>query len=286
MGAVFSRVTGNHIHHIWVKRLFRGAEIGGIKFHGAIDAVIGGNYIHHAGRGLWLDWMTQGTRVTGNLFHDNTTDDLFLEVNHGPFLVDNNILLSPTAVRNWSEGGAFVHNLVAGDVVLRPERGRSTPFHKPHSTEVAGLSITRGGDDRWYNNVFAGRSGLAACDAAELPVWMEGNVFLKGAKPSKHERNPLQRPQADPAIKLVNRPDGTYLHVTLEAAADPARRNKLVTSDLLGKAKTPGLGYTNPDGSPLMVATDYFGKQRDPGNPSPGPFARPGGGQLERKVWP
>ena len=37
--------------------------------------------------------MAQGTRVTGNLFHDNR-EDMFVEVDHGPFLVDNNLFLS------------------------------------------------------------------------------------------------------------------------------------------------------------------------------------------------
>jgi len=287
MGAVFSSVTGNHIHDVWVKRLFAGAEIGGIKFHGAIDTVISNNYIHHAGRGLWLDWMTQGTHVSRNLFHDNTTDDLFLEVNHGPFLVDNNVLLSPTAVRNWSEGGAFVHNLIAGDVVLRPVHGRSTPFHKPHSTEVAGLSMTRGGDDRWYNNLFVGHSGLAPYDGAELPVWMDGNVFLQGAEPSKHERAPLVRPQTAPAIELLVQPfKSTCLRVMLEKTSSPARPNKLVTTELLGRAKLPGQRYTHPDGTPLSVATDYFRNKRDASNPCSGPFERPQGGELELKLWP
>ena len=70
----------------------------GIKFHGAIDSIISKNHIYRSGNfGIWLDWMTQGTRVTGNLLHDNRNKDLFLEVNHGPFLVDHNLFLS----RNW-----------------------------------------------------------------------------------------------------------------------------------------------------------------------------------------
>ena len=70
LGPAFSVVAGNEIHDIHVRRLFRGAEMAAIKFHGAIDTVIRGNHIHHSGRGIWLDWMTQGTRVAGNLFHD------------------------------------------------------------------------------------------------------------------------------------------------------------------------------------------------------------------------
>ena len=70
----------------------------GIKFHGAIDVEISRNHIYRTCRGLWLDWMAQGTRVSGNLFHDNQSEDLFVEVDHGPFLVDNNLFLSPTTL--------------------------------------------------------------------------------------------------------------------------------------------------------------------------------------------
>ena len=71
LGAVFSIVTGNTIHDIHVRALFGGAEMAGIKFHGAIDVEISRNHIYRCCRGIWLDWMAQGTRVSGNLFHDN-----------------------------------------------------------------------------------------------------------------------------------------------------------------------------------------------------------------------
>ncbi|MBM3890465.1 MAG: DUF1565 domain-containing protein, partial [Verrucomicrobia bacterium] len=87
LGPIFCVVTGNVIHDIHVRRLFTGAEMAGIKFHAAIDTEISRNHIYRTCRGLWLDWMAQGTRVTRNLFHDNTGEDLFVEVNHGPFVV-------------------------------------------------------------------------------------------------------------------------------------------------------------------------------------------------------
>ena len=52
------------------------------------------------GRGIWLDWMAQGTRVTKNLLYNNDLEDLFMEVNHGPTLVDNNLLLSEVGYYN------------------------------------------------------------------------------------------------------------------------------------------------------------------------------------------
>ncbi|MDX1285230.1 MAG: right-handed parallel beta-helix repeat-containing protein [Draconibacterium sp.] len=104
MGGVFSTIENNNIYNIWTKRQWTGAEMGGIKIHASIDMIIKNNRLYNCGRGLWLDWMCQGCRVTGNLLYDNTTDDLFVEVNHGPFLIENNILLSPVAIRDWSEG--------------------------------------------------------------------------------------------------------------------------------------------------------------------------------------
>jgi alpha-N-arabinofuranosidase len=229
--------------------------------------------------------MAQGTRVSANLFHDNQSQDLFVEVDHGPFLVDNNIFLSPTALLVVSQGGAYVHNLIAGGTALNAFDGRMTPFHKAHSTEVAGLHDNPCGDDRFYNNLFMQRGNLSPYDAARLPVWMDGNVFLKGARPSRHETNALVKPEFDPAVKLVEKTDGFYLELLFDKAWTAQRTRKLVTTGLLGKAAIPNLPYERPDGSPVRVDTDYFGKPRSAANPTPGPFENPGQGHLTLKVW-
>lgn len=281
LGPAFSTVTGNTIHDIHVRQLFTGAEMAGIKFHGAIDVQISDNHIYRTCRGLWLDWMAQGTRVTRNLFHDNQAEDLFMEVDHGPFLIDNNIFLSPTTLLDVSEGGAYVHNLMAGRLSPHPELNRETPFHKPHSTEVAGLKKTFGGDDRFYNNIFAGGTGLAPYDGAKLPVFMEGNVFLRGAKPSKHEKNPTVL-TADPAIKLSEQADGWFLELTLEKDWS-GRPHSLVTTERLGKAIVPRLPYECADGTPLRIDGDFFAKPRA-ADPTPGPFEHPSDGRLKIKV--
>ena len=177
LGGVFSLIEDNHIHHINNKQDLAGAEIGGIKMHAAIDVTIRRNHFHHCTRGLWLDWQAQGTRVTQNLFHDNTPpedvacgpilgigEDIFIEVSHGPTLVDNNLLLSRCASRISTQGVAFVHNLIAGSftwVGLGTDNGgsrlptpRYTPYHFPHRTEVAGFMTILHGDARFYNNIF------------------------------------------------------------------------------------------------------------------------------------
>jgi alpha-N-arabinofuranosidase len=285
LGAVFSTVTGNTICDIHVRQLFTGAEMAGIKFHAAIDAEISRNHIYRTTRGLWLDWMAQGTRVTANLFHENQSEDLFMEVDHGPFLVDNNIFLSPTTLLSVSQGGAYVHNLMAGALRLIPYDARKTPFHKAHSTELAGMHDNPHGDDRYFNNLFVGPADLSPYDAAPLPVDMDGNVFLKGARPSKHEKEPLVGAEFDPGLKFVEKPDGFYLEIVVDNGWMEGSR-RLVTTERLGRAVIPNLPYESPDGSSVRIATDYFGKNRDESNPAPGPFANPGSGRLILKVWP
>jgi len=285
LGAAFSTVTGNTIHDIHVRQLFGGAEMAGIKFHGAIDVEISRNHIYRTCLGLWLDWMAQGTHVSENLFHDNVSD-LFVEVDHGPFMVDNNIFLSSVTLTSVSQGGAYVHNLIAGEIRQLAFDGRMTPFHKAHSTEVAGLHDNPCGDDRFYNNLIVQHGDLSQYDTARLPMWMNGNVFLKGAKPAKHETEPLLKPEFDPKLNLVEKADGFYLELILDKVWSVERIRKLVTTDMLGKAVIPNLPYEKPDGSPLRVDTDYFGKKRNEKNPSAGPFENPAvGKQLTLKVW-
>ena len=85
LGCVFSTIEDNHIYNIAIKREFYGHEIAGIKLHAAIDVEIRHNRIHDCSLGIWLDWQTQGTRVSRNLCYRNNRD-LFVEVSHGPYL--------------------------------------------------------------------------------------------------------------------------------------------------------------------------------------------------------
>jgi alpha-N-arabinofuranosidase len=302
LGPAFSVVAGNTIHDIHVRQAFTGAEMAGIKFHGAVDAEISRNHIYRTVRGLWLDWMAQGTRVTANLMHDNAAEDLFVEVNHGPFLVDNNLFLSRVSLLDVSEGGAYAHNLFAGKIVSVEEPFRLTPFHPAQSTTVAGLVSTRGGDNRFYNNLFVGAGdtgvelpreddrnrraagyGLAVYDLRPLPLRTSGNVYLAGAKPYSRETEAIVRPDVDPGVRVVDEGGAWSVRLAagavLEAAATP-----LVTTDLLGRAFVAQVPYTNADGSPLAVDRDYFGKTRDRSRPTPGPFERPGTGDLKLPV--
>ncbi len=176
MGGVFSVIEDCHIHHICNSQQLGGAETAGIKLHAAIDVIIRRNHIHNCIMGVWLDWEAQGARITQNLFYGNQrpdgvelalgamfSDDIFIEVGHGPTLIDNNIMLSKASLIMPSEGLAVVHNFICGtfglinsgvDSVVNGQREpRYTPYHIRHRTEVAGFMTILHGDDRIYNNI-------------------------------------------------------------------------------------------------------------------------------------
>ena len=293
LGAAFSTVTGNNIHDIHVRELFSGAEMAGIKFHAAIDTTICSNHVYRTCRGLWLDWMAQGTRVSGNLFHDNAAEDLFVEVDHGPFLVDNNFLLSGTSLLDMSEGGAYAHNLFTGRIVTRPELSRSTPYHLAHSTAIAGLVNIKGGDDRFYNNIFVGNGregesdsgyGLWVYDQREARLQTGGNLFYNGARPCVRETNCSAQLEFNPDVRLTQEPGKTMLHLDWGSSCQNDMC-KVVTTALLGKARIPRLGYENSDGSQIKLTKDYFGKKRNTSHPSAGPFEAPCAGAVSLRVW-
>ncbi|MBO6165810.1 MAG: right-handed parallel beta-helix repeat-containing protein [Eubacterium sp.] len=177
MGAVFSTIEDCHIHHVCNSQQLGGAETAGIKLHAAIDVTIQRNHIHNCIMGVWLDWEAQGARITRNLLHDNQrpkdsieakgamfSNDIFIEVGHGPTLIDNNILLSKVSITIPSEGIAVINNLVGGSfslinsgvdsIVNNQREPRYTPYHIRHRTEVAGFMTILHGDDRIYNNIF------------------------------------------------------------------------------------------------------------------------------------
>ena len=116
MGCVFSEVYGNEIYNIAQKGEWYGYEVAAIKFHVAIDVQIHDNYIHDSSRGSWMDWQAQGTHIYRNIY-ENNLEDIMVEVSHGPYLIENNILTSKKALENASQGGAFVHNLILGGMV-------------------------------------------------------------------------------------------------------------------------------------------------------------------------
>jgi alpha-N-arabinofuranosidase len=304
LGCSFSVVRGNIIHDIHIRRLFNGAEMAGIKFHGAVDVVIDRNRIYRCDMGVWLDWMAQGAQVTDNLFYENTQQDVFFEVDHGPLLLSNNICLSRTSMLMNSSGVAMVHNLFAGSIRVIPYDSRQTPFMKPHSTYVTALHDNLGGDVRFINNLFVGKGSARAYDKSLLGAFFSGNVFTKGSNEThgnsflqnlpvsmrsflkdKTEENEWFAGDYDADARLSEDGDSVHLEISLDKGWVAGRKRMLVTSAVLGKAVVPDLPFENPDGTSVRIDRDYKGQRRNAAHPSPGPFEITRDGRLRIRIW-
>ncbi len=318
MGCAFSIIEHNEIYNIAMKREFWGHEIGGIKFHAPIDTVIENNNIHHCMLGTWLDWQSQGVRLTKNIYHNNDRD-LMIEVTHGPCTVDNNLFLSDFALQNQAQGTAYVHNIFAGGVRLIKALDRATPYHFPHTTEVAGYLPVYGGDDRIYNNLMLGKDqgygGLPEHLAdnfcsnynayytpeeypvgsgsqrryiahfeyvrAMQPVWIEGNAYSGHAYPYRAEKNATVADGMTADVEEI----GGELVLTLNIPEAVANAYKTpVTTERLGTPRVTEEPYENADGTPIDFTTDMLGNKRSD-NIVAGPFAKLMPGENKFVVW-
>jgi alpha-L-arabinofuranosidase len=312
LGCIFSKIYNNHIYNIGIKREFYGHEIAGIKLHAAIDVQIVNNRIHNCSLGTWLDWQTQGTRVSKNLYYNNNRD-LFVEVSHGPYLVDHNILGSEYAIDNFAQGGAYINNLICGKMVHRKVLERSTPYHFPHSTDIAGCAVVYGGDDRFKNNIFVGKDSVEMVGTAhfngytnsleeyieqvekrepgdlniflevEQPVYINHNMYLNGAISYEDEKNKLVKNDFSPEINILEKEDGVYLHCKLPEEFEEFL-GEVQTTKTLGRVRIVDMEFENPDGSELILDTDYFG-ERKTNRHVIGPINQLKKGNNQVKVW-
>lgn len=293
MGCVFSEIYRNHIYNIAVKHEYFGYEIAGIKLHAAIDVRIHHNNIHNCTLGTWLDWQAQGTRVSNNLYYENDRD-LMVEVTHGPCLIDNNIFASDYNFDNIAQGSAFVHNLCCGTMRREPVLNRATPYHFPHTTDVAGTTFVYSGDDRIYQNIFLGGAlthteqaktgtdgynghttsleeyaakvvSLGNGDVEQFtlvpqPVYIKGNAYLRGAKAFERETQNFIS-DCDPQVRIVREEGRTWLELNIgkDMLSMPT---KIYETQDLGMPRIVEEPYENPDGTPIVFDRDYLGRIR------------------------
>ena len=311
LGCVFSEIYNNHIYNIALKREFYGHEIAGIKLHAAIDVHIHHNRIHDCSLGTWLDWQTQGTRVSSNLYYRNNRD-LFIEVSHGPYIVDHNILTADYALDNHAQGGAYVNNIIRGKMVNRKMLDRATPYHVPHSTEVAGFAVTYGGDDRFYNNIFIGDDELEdvgtshyngyptsleeyietvhldpgdheAFNKVEQPVYINNNVYLNGATSFEREEDKLELKEFNPQLDIIEEEEEVYLSIELPEGYD-SMLGDIQTTKTLTRARIVDADFDDPEGKEVTLTIDFLG-ERSGEQSRVGPIGKLANGKNYVRVW-
>lgn len=285
-GATRSLIYGNFIEETNYRREFGGWETAAIKFHNSVDTVISGNLIRGVFRqeqgafGIWMDFGNQGTRITRNIIYNTEAATIFLEMDHGPTLVDNNVLVGQD-VRSNSEATVFAHNLfVDCGYEYSPDTQRRSEYYSPHTTKIVGRKSGTAQDDRWFNNIFI-RRGLDRVKTAS-GYGSDFNVFLEGAKKSSFgdEKSVVDPYVAGFAIK--DQPRGATIAFTVNDAPFGVEGPQ-VNAPLVGVFATVGQTIEDRDGNPIKVDADINGKPYP--RPMAGPLADLKKG-LNTIVWP
>ncbi len=278
-GATRSVIAGNLIEDTNYRKEFGGWETAAIKFHNSVDTVIRGNLIrgvYHQKQGafgIWIDYANQSIRITGNIIYDTRAATIFLEMNHGPILVDNNVLVGQS-VRSNSEATVFAHNLfVDCGYVYRPDTRRRSAWYAPHTTKPVGRKPGTARDDRWYNNIFV-RKGLD--DVKKAPGYRsDWNLFLEGAKKSSFGDEHSIADSRAAGFDIAARPAGATMTFSPGPAAAKMKGPR-VDAELVGVFSTVKQTIEDRRGDPIGVDRDINGNPF--GRPVPGPLAdlRPG----------
>ena len=263
-GATRSLISGNFIEDTNYRKEFGGWETAAIKFHNSVDTVISDNLIRGVYRqeqgafGIWIDFGNQGIRIARNIIYNTEAATVFLEMNHGPILVDNNILIGKS-IRSNSEATVFAHNLfVDCGYEYSPDTRRRSAYYKPHTTIGVGRKSGTAQDDKWFNNIFI-RQGLDRVKTAPGYV-SDYNVFLEGAKKSSFgDRNSVVDSHVT-AFAVTNRHLGAMIKFSMNDA--PFRvKGPRVNAELVGVFPTVGQTIEDRDGNPIEVSADLNGKK-------------------------
>lgn len=275
-GATRSLIAGNLIEDTNYRKEFGGWETAAIKFHNSVDTVIEGNLIRrvdrqsHGAFGIWIDFANQNTRITRNIIYGCDFAALFLEMNHGPILVDNNIFVGPVKALG-GQGHVYAHNLfVDSPYIFQQDMQRRAAHYTPHTCRAVGKleGILR--DHLWFNNLFV-RVGLDPIKDAD---WARAdfNVFLEGALPSTFGGTGSRTDRRHKTgFAMTEQPDGVT--ITFSGGEAPLKVGApWVEPALVGSFRTAGQSIEDRHGRPVRVDTDLLGN-RFP-RPIPGPLAK------------
>ena len=236
--------------------------------------------------------------------------DLFIEVSHGPYIVDHNILASDYALDNYAQGGAYLHNLICGKMVLKKVLERSTPYHLPHTTEIKGFSVVQAGDDRFMNNVFIGtgkpderispffEAGVAMTGTGHFDQYLTsleeyigqgdekpGDVerFLEIEQPVYIEHNVYDQQAVrfkkeetgvtfdqSAHVEIDDSGDGVDIIITLPEGFENGKV-PVVSTDQLERTRISDAEFESPSGEAIVLNRDFNGTTASDSR-LPGPF--------------
>ena len=189
-------------------------------------------------------------------------------MDHGPILVDNNVLIGQS-VKSWSEGEVFAHNLLVDcNFDMASDTSRQSQYYRPHTRIAVGRKPGIPADDKWFNNIFV-RRGLE--EVKKAPGYASDyNVFLEGAKKSSFGDEHSIVDPSGAAFRREDSPLGVSIALRVNQAPF-GMKGPWVERSLVGVFPTVGQTIEDYRGRPIRVETDIIGKGRV--SPVAGPLA-------------
>lgn len=163
-------------------------ECAGIKVHDFIDGVIADNLIRDNGcAGIWIDNVYTHARVTRNVVVNNEDMGIFIELGHGPCLLDHNIVAFTRGdgiYTHDASGVTIAHNLLFSNAhfgvyahVISPRKARA---------EDGTMQTVETSHQRVCNNIFVDNLGGAISLPGVSPRSTDNasdyNLFLTGTQ--------------------------------------------------------------------------------------------------------
>lgn len=169
-----------------------------------------------------------------------------------------------------------------------------------------------GGDDRFYNNIFVGNDGLEDVGTAhyneyttsleeyidtvqqksgdhekfhsvEQPVYINHNAYFNGASAFEREKENIVESHFDPKVKIEEEGNEVYLTFILPENFESILGD-IQTTEKLRKVRIVDADFENPNGSEVILDTDYLDQHRS-GKIQLGPIANLQKGENRVKVW-
>ena len=178
----------------------------------------------------------------------------------------------------------FYNNIFVQRQAVRPAAEKEDMGFRMADNEEVGTHVFNDYPtyDEWIKRFDIGGKadmrGMQDAHFDHLPVWVEGNAYLAGAKPNVHETHNLVNDFDAVTVEVTE--DGKLITNVFELVQGFTA--PIITSDTLGKAFEPEERFENPDGTAITFDTDYFGAHRGL-TAMPGPFAD--AAEAERKLW-
>lgn len=283
-GLARSRIAGNLIEDINHKQLYGGWETAAIKFHCAVDTIVENNLIRRVYQaeeggayGIWIDMSNQSIRLSRNIIYETEDHAIYLEMNAGPILVDNNIVFGTVRSRG-SQALLSAHNLYIDSAFTgRTENERKSAVFAPHSRKFIREIYGEVQENYFYNDVFI--RGDMKADASEQPdTCGDYNLYLENSSELRNAGiHSFSRPSFETQIERNETSEGVSIEWQLPDSMH-RMESPWVDPDLVGTFSVSGISIENRHGEPIRVTTDINGQER--GQPAPGPVATPGSGNL------